>query len=81
MDKAPETRKMKLRLGPKRARSSVMWTSRGGSKEKLFNLNFAQVNEVKHVDEKAIELVSIVSEVNLVEKLDGLILAPPTMVL
>ena len=34
----------------------------------LFNLNFAQVNEVEHIDEKAIKLISVVSEANLVEK-------------
>ena len=58
-----------------------MWTSKGDNKEMLSNLNFAQVNEVEHVDEKAIEFVSIVLEVNLVEKPDGLILAPLAMLL
>ena len=48
----------------------------------LFNLDFAQVNEVQYVDEKAIELVSNCVKSELDGKnLEGLILAPPTMLL
>ena len=48
----------------------------------LFNLDFAQVNKVEHVDEKAIELVSNCVKGELGGKnLEGLILAQPIMLL
>ena len=51
-----------------RGKKFSMWTLRGDSKKMLFNQNFALPNEVEHVDEKVIKVVSVVSEANLVEK-------------
>ena len=46
----------------------------------LFNLNFAQVNEVEHIDEKTIEFVTNCVRSELGGKnLEGLILAPLAM--